>query len=120
MEQKSLEYEGSLGKEEIILKVGAYHCKNRLFIAMVKKTDQKEELYGVLTESLPSEDIKVNEAFIADLECKYKLQFIRKYKLGEVLQRVGHSGFCDYRLVHFDLEKLSEYDPEGVKKFLAE
>ena len=37
-----------------------------------------------------------------------------------MLQRVEHSGFCDYRLVRFDLEKLAEYDREGVKKFLAE
>ena len=120
MEQKTLEYEGSLCKEELILKVDSYRCKNRLFIAMVKKKDQEEELYDILTVSLPGENIKINEAFISDLECKYKLSFIRKYKLGEVLQRVGHSGFCDYRLVRFDLEKLAEYDREGVKKFLAE
>ena len=120
MEQKTLEYEGSLCKEELILKVDSYRCKNRLFIAMVKKKDQEEELYDILTVSLPGENIKINEAFISDFECKYKLSFIRKYKLGEVLQRVGHSGFCDYRLVRFDLEKLAEYDREGVKKFLAE
>ena len=87
---------------------------------MIKKKDQEEELYDILTVSLPGENIKINEAFITDFECKYKLQFIRKYKLGEVLQRVGHSGFCDYRLVRFDLEKLAEYDREGIKKFLAE
>ena len=85
-----------------------------------KKKDQEEELYDILTVSLPGENIKINEAFISDFECKYKLSFIRKYKLGEVLQRVEHSGFCDYRLVRFDLEKLAEYDREGVKKFLAE
>ena len=59
-------------------------------------------------------------SFWKRIRFKYKLSFIRKYKLGEVLQRVGHSGFCDYRLVRFDLEKLAEYDREGVKKFLAE
>ena len=94
MEQKTLEYEGSLCKEELILKVDSYRCKNRLFIAMIKKKDQ------------PAENIKINEAFISDFECKYKLSFIRKYKLGEVLQRVEHSGFCDYRLVRFDLENI--------------
>ena len=98
----------------------SYRSKNRLFIAIVKKKDQEEELYDILTVSLPGENIKINEAFISDFECKYKLSFIRKYKLGEVLQRVGHSGVCDYRLVRFDLEKLAEYDREGVKKFLAE
>ena len=40
MEQKTLEYEGSLCKEELILKVDSYRCKNRLFIAMVKKSRQ--------------------------------------------------------------------------------
>ena len=53
MEQKTLEYEGSLCKEELILKVDSYRCKNRLFIAMVKKKDQEEELYDILTVSLP-------------------------------------------------------------------
>ena len=43
---------------------------------MVKKKDQEEELYDILTVSLPGENIKINEAFITDFECKYKLQFI--------------------------------------------
>ena len=58
MEQKTLEYEGSLCKEELILKVDSYRCKNRLFIAMIKKKDQEEELYDILTVSLPGENIK--------------------------------------------------------------
>ena len=49
MEQKTLEYEGSLCKEELILKVDSYRCKNRLFIAMVKKKDQEEELYDIFS-----------------------------------------------------------------------
>ena len=81
MEQKTLEYEGSLCKEELILKVDSYRCKNRLFIAMIKKKDQEEELYDILTVSLPGENIKINEAFISDFECKYKLSFIRKYNI---------------------------------------
>ncbi len=43
MEQKTLEYEGSLCKEELILKVDSYRCKNRLFIAMIKKKDQEKD-----------------------------------------------------------------------------
>ena len=80
---------------------GFLSLQKQAFIAMIKKKDQEEELYDILTVSLPGENIKINEAFISDFECKYKLSFIRKYKLGEVLQRVGHSGFCDYRLVRF-------------------
>ena len=119
MEQKPLEYEGNLGKEEIILKVKSYNCGNRLYIEMVKP-DPEPELFDDLTVNLSQEEVQMNEAFISDFDCKCKLQFIRKYKLGEISQRVGHSGFCAYRLVRFHLEKLSEYDPEGVRSFLAE
>ena len=73
MEQKTLEYEGSLCKEELILKVDSYRCKNRLFIAMVKKKDQEEELYDILTVSLPGENIKINEAFILSASISFRL-----------------------------------------------
>ncbi|MFR4635279.1 MAG: DUF4313 domain-containing protein [Blautia faecis] len=99
---------------------GFLSLQKQAFYRNDQEKDREEELYDILTVSLPAENIKINEAFISDFECKYKLSFIRKYKLGEVLQRVEHSGFCDYRLVRFDLEKLAEYDREGVKKFLAE
>ena len=81
---------------------------------------EEEESYGDLTINLPYEDVERNEAFISDLNWKYKIKFIRKYKLGRVRRRVGHSGYCTYRLVQFNLKKLVEYDPEGVEKFLAE
>ena len=64
MEQKTLEYEGSLCKEELILKVDSYRCKNRLFIAMIKKKDQEEELYDILTVSgKEAKAIRINYPF---------------------------------------------------------
>ena len=119
MEQKILQYESKFGKEEIILQVRSYGAEGRLFIGMAKPGEE-EASYGDLTVNLSYEEVEVNEAFISDFACKYKLKFIRKYKLGKVQQRVGHSGYCTYRLVQFDLKKLAEYDPEGVEKFLAE
>ena len=119
MEQKILQYESEFGKEEIILQVRSYGAEGRLFIGMAKPGEE-EASYGDLTVNLSYEEVEVNEAFISDFACKYKLKFIRKYKLGKVQQRVGHSGYCTYRLVQFDLKKLAEYDPEGVEKFLAE
>ena len=119
MEQKILQYESEFGKEKIMLQVRPYGSGSRLYIGMAKPGEE-EASYGDLTVNLPYEAIAVNEAFISDASCKHKLQFIRKYKLGKVLQRVGRSGYCAYRLVQFDLKKLAEYDPEGVEKFLAE
>ncbi len=37
---------------------GFLSLQNRLFIAMIKKKDQEEELYDILTVSLPGENIK--------------------------------------------------------------
>ena len=88
MEQKSLEYEGNLGKEEIILKVKSYNCGNRLYIEMVKP-DPEPELFDDLTVNLSQEEVQMNEAFISDFDCKSKLQFIRKYKLGGNLTKSG-------------------------------
>ena len=119
MEQKILQYEGPVRHEEIVLKVASYAYGNQLFVGMMRPGEE-EESYGDLTINLPYEDVERNEAFISDLNWKYKIKFIRKYKLGRVRRRVGHSGYCTYRLVQFNLKKLAEYDPEGVEKFLAE
>ena len=119
MEQKILQYEGPVRNEEIVLKVASYAYGNQLFVGMMRPGEE-EESYGDLTINLPYEDVERNEAFISDLNWKYKIKFIRKYKLGRVRRRVGHSGYCTYRLVQFNLKKLAEHDPEGVEKFLAE
>ena len=105
MEQKILQYEGPVRNEEIVLKVASYAYGNQLFVGMMRPGEE-EESYGDLTINLPYEDVERNEAFISDLNWKYKIKFIRKYKLGRVRRRVGHSGYCTYRLVQFNLKKL--------------
>ncbi|MFR2213275.1 MAG: DUF4313 domain-containing protein [Ruminococcus sp.] len=63
------------------------------FVGMMRPGEE-EESYGDPTINLPYEDVERNEAFISDLNWKYKIKFIRKYKLGRVRRRVGHSGYC--------------------------
>ena len=42
------------------------------------------------------------------------LNFIKEYKLGKVLNETARSGYATYQKVAFDLERLAEFDPEGV------
>ena len=114
MEKPTLEYDGNLGKEQVRLLVKAYFHEKRLYIGLIKGEDGEPGLFDDLTVNLPNENLKEGEAFISDFDCKHKLQFIRKNRLGKVLQEIGHSGFCDYRKVQFDLKRLEELDPEGV------
>jgi hypothetical protein len=120
MEKPTLEYDGNLGKEQVRLLVKAYFHEKRLYIGLIKGEDGEPGLFDDLTVNLPNENLKEGEAFISDFDCKHKLQFIRKNRLGKVLQEIGHSGFCDYRKVQFDLKRLEELDPEGTREYILE
>ena len=64
--------------------------------------------------NLPHEDVKKNEAFIDHNFFESKLQFIKKYQLGEILPETAVSGYCTFSKVAFDLDRLEEFDPDGV------
>lgn len=116
-EKKTLDYEWEFGKEEILLEVASYCYGENLAILMYHKEDGELEAFGDLTVNLPAYSLDPNEAFIADFDSKSKLAFIKQHKLGKVLPWKGRSGFCEYAVVAFDLNRLSQYDKEGVEKF---
>lgn len=89
MEKPTLEYDGNLGKEQVRLLVKAYFHEKRLYIGLIKGEDGEPGLFDDLTVNLPNENLKEGEAFISDFDCKHKLQFIRKNRLGKVLQEIG-------------------------------
>lgn len=74
-------------------------------------------IFSDLTVNLLFERSDVHEAFIQDFGSKEKLKFIQKHKLGKILPERGHSGFCTYAKVAFNLKRLEELDPEGMKRF---
>lgn len=103
--------------EEIKLEIGTYYTGKGLYIGMLAKEDGVWESFSDLTVNLPFERSDVHEAFIQDFGSKEKLKFIQKHKLGKILPERGHSGFCTYAKVAFDLKRLEELDPEGMKRF---
>ena len=116
-EHPILGYDWEMGHEEIKLEIGTYYTGKGLYIGMLAKEDGVWESFSDLTVNLPFERSDVHEAFIQDFGSKEKLKFIQEHKLGKILPERGHSGFCTYAKVAFNLKRLEELDPEGMKRF---
>ena len=117
------------GQEYLVaLDVLTYVHGNRLciYLECVERDDWSDdyvytEPYSELTVNLQGcGPLDVDEAYICGDGQEYLLNFILENKLGEVTDRWGHSGMGAYPVVKFDMEKLHEYDPEGVSLYLKD
>lgn len=119
MEYKSLPFHGRYGDYELAAAISRYTQNNRLAVSLFCKEDGCWTPYAALTVNLPGEPLRKNEAFIKDFdENTGLLDFVLKNKLGTLCPEKGYSGFCVYPKIAFDMEKLREFDPEGVEKYL--
>ena len=108
-EFKTLGYDWECGHEDLIIRVLSYADRKRLYIGLYKEENGEWEDFGNLTVNLPHEDVKKNEAFIDHNFFESKLQFIKKYQLGEILPETAVSGYCTFSKVAFDLDRLEDY-----------
>ena len=104
-EFKTLGYDWECGHEDLIIRVLSYADRKRLYIGLYKEENGEWEDFG---------NLKKNEAFIDHNFFESKLQFIKKYQLGEILPETAVSGYCTFSKVAFDLDRLEEFDPDGV------
>ena len=116
-EIKTLGYDWECGHEELAIEVNRYAHGGGLYIGLYSKIDGIWDAFGDLTVNLPHEPREISEAFIDSFCSESKLEFIKKHKLGRQLPDTGHSGFETYAKVVFDLDRLAEFDKEGVNKF---
>lgn len=114
---KTLGFEWEYGHEELAIEVNRYAYGGGLYIGLYSKVDGMWEAFGDLTVNLPHEPREINEAYIDSFSSESKLEFIKRHKLGRQLPDIGHSGFETYVKVVFDLDRLAEFDKEGVNKF---
>ena len=114
---KTLGYDWELGHEELSIKVGAYYYGGGLYINLYHLEDGVSESFADLTVNLPYDELLAGEAYIEEFDSKNKLEFIKRHKLGKVLPEQGHSGFVTYSKVKFDLERLAQFDKEGVQEY---
>lgn len=119
MDVKSVPYHTPDGDYEITVTVCSFATNGRLAVNLLYKNNGYWEPFAFPTENLPKESLQVNEAFIKDFdENKGILDFILQNRLGTLCPEPGHSVFYTYPKVAFDMEKLREFDPEGVEKYL--
>ena len=108
--RKTLNFDG----DKLFLEVSQY--RSNMNLAIVAYTE--EEPYGDITINLPGMWLEDNEGFINSYNKSGGLEkeIIEKGIIKEV-QGTRKYNYGEYDLVTFDLEKLKEYDPDGVEKY---
>ena len=103
-------------EEKVTLRVGSYE-NGRIYVELVSLQDGTEEHLDDLTVNLPLFLLRKNAAYISTDFCREKLAFIEQNDLGSVMPYTVpyHSGSVWW--VVFDLKRLAEYDPVGVRKY---
>ncbi len=104
-----------------ILRVSNYQYGNRLYVGAIMIEDN--EPFGDITVNLLDLPISDSaEGFIDDLVNSDTFDLIPKLKeLGIIKESYGkvNCNYGSYEYVKFDLEKLKEYDKDGVEKYLT-
>ncbi len=117
---KKVPFNWEFGEETVSLRVDEYAYGGGLHIGMDCYEEDGQEPFADMTVNLPGYSLDPNEAFISGDMSRDLLNFIQENKLGEVFPFEGKSGFATYKLVAFDMEKLKEFDPKGVKEFMKD
>lgn len=115
--RKTLSYDWELGQEELIISVDVYSYEKRLYIGLYHMEEDELRFFEDLTVNLPYSTVEMNEAYISNFSSRAKLDFIKRHGLGRVLPEMGRSGYCRYSKVAFNLERLAEFDREGVERY---
>lgn len=53
--------------------------------------------------------LQKNEAYIDTNNCPWAEDFIKEYKLGKPTGRKARSGFCEYPIYRFNMDRLREF-----------
>ena len=115
---KKVVFSRESGQETVSLEVGCYIYGKRLFIRMISHDEDGTEPFADMTVNIPEYPLAMNEAFINGDISEELLTFICTNGLGKKLPYTVQSGYRRYAAVAFDLDRLKEFDPEGVAKFM--
>ena len=101
----TLTYEDFYCKENVNLAVHSYASNDNLAIMMI--CAETHEPFASLTVNLDKKLIS-NQAFIDASNLRLALCFVINNKLGRLVG-LGHSGFCDYPLIEFNMSEVKKY-----------
>lgn len=102
---------------DIILRRSTYQVDNSLAIMMYKVNDGAVKgPWGVLTVNLSAAGNTVSSPDAAFVDTNNNgeeiMDFIIQNGIGEPTGRYGHSGWCTYPEVKFNINDIKEYDPK--------
>lgn len=100
-------YKNSLGTYPIKLRMHRYQNKNLAIQMICAAGAYKGESFAFLTTNLYKLD-KPNQAFIDINNLENAIEFIKKYRLGKIVNRAS-SGYCTYPVVEFNMEEVEKY-----------
>lgn len=118
-DKKTIELATQWGStEKVQLEINNYMNNNGLYLGLMGKEDDYFEPYG---------DISVNLGVKAPDYCAYVdlnnmpelVKFIEENDLGEFTGLTQRSGFCEYPLYMFNVDKLRELCPDGMAIYEA-
>lgn len=92
------------GTYDVRIKRSTYHKPKNLAIIL----DCDEGPFATLTVNLEGACPPKDCAFVDTNNCPWAEGFIAAYELGKFLGAYGYSGFCQYPLYQFDLDKIPE------------
>lgn len=119
-EVKKVPLHWEFGEETVSLNVADYAYGGGLYIGITSYGKDGPEPFADMTVNLPAYTLEPNESFISGDMSRDLLSFIKENNLGEILSFEGKSGYGSYKAVAFDMEKLKEFDPKGVSKFMKD
>lgn len=112
-----MEIRGYGGIEEVVIERSLYRYGNRLMLNLIGIYDGIREPFATLTVNLDTEeDISIDEAFVDVNNIPDACRFIECYELGVPTGRIARSGYCEYPLYKFDLDKIAKLEQEGRNK----
>lgn len=115
---KIVPFRWEFGEVMVSLEVGQYLVDDQLYIGLLSHTEDGTESFADMTINIPMYPLESpNEAVIAGDISRDLLRFIKEQKLGKVLPDKVRSGYGEYSVVAFNLDRLHEFDPQGVAEF---
>ena len=118
-EKKQVTYNSSItGETQVTFDIQQYMNNRAMFIGLMCNEDGYDEPFGDVTVNLsvaaPNYCGYLNVNDMPDIE-----KFITENELGEFTGFTQRSGYCEYPLYLFNVDKLRELCPDGMDKYEA-
>ena len=115
---KTMKLKSQYGKEyEVSIEINTYLNNGCMYIGLVEQGEYSEP-YGDLTVNLAGK--APDYCGYVDLNNMPELEkFIAENDLGEFTGLTQRSGFCEYPLYLFNVDKLRELCPDGMQAYEA-